>query len=125
MAEKIKRKSLPYTIILAKKHSEELGDYLKRINEYIKPEDVKEIVRMILETNIIERLEKLLTSLTNKGVKALGNLDTNTATQTLKFILTSQVTAFFGDIKYFYHSGSGHLDCSGETDSRRKITALR
>ena len=101
LAEKIKRKSLLYTILLAKKHSKELSDYLICINECIKPEDIKEIVRMTLETNIIERLEKLLTSLTNKGVKALGNLDTNTATQTLKFLLTSQTKAFMKMLNTF------------------------
>jgi len=99
LAEKIKGKSLPYTILWAKGHSQELRDYLVCLNEHIKPEDIKEIVRMLLETNIIESFERLLTFLTNKAERELSNLNTNNATQTLKFILNMQAKVFHEDIE--------------------------
>ena len=91
LSEKIKRNSLPYTILWAKDHSQELREYLISLDKHIKPVDIKEIVRMLTETNVIEHLKQLLTALTKKALKELIKLDINNATQILNFILTSQV----------------------------------
>ncbi|MHA1652070.1 MAG: hypothetical protein ACTSYB_17950, partial [Candidatus Helarchaeota archaeon] len=103
LAEKINRKSLTYTLLWAKNYSQNLREYLLKVNERTEKEEVKKIVKMMLQTRVVENITNLISSLVMKAEEEISLLNNNKTVKILRFLLNSQQTIFNETLKRLVH----------------------
>jgi len=97
LAEKIKRGTLPYSLLWARECSERIRKKLETLanRNTIEPSDIKEIVKNTLETKALNNTLKIIRKLAEKAKEELFYLKNQaTATQTLEFFVKAQPQLF-------------------------------
>ena len=94
LAEKIRRGTLPYVLLLARDRSKKIREHLPLLRNNIKPSHIKEIVEAVLETGALEDTVRLLEKIARKAEVELSELNRTKPTRTLKFLLEAQVEPF-------------------------------
>jgi len=103
LSEKIKMKSFPYTILWAKNRSRKLREYLILHKDSVEPIDIREIVKMLLETNVVGNIRSLIERLTKDAEKELLELKSNNAIKILKFLLNTRIRTFDETLESLSH----------------------
>jgi geranylgeranyl diphosphate synthase type I len=100
LAEKIRKGTLPYSILWASKRSEKIRKKLEDLSSKntIEQAHIKEIVADALETKVLENTLKTIRRFTKKGSEELIELKKNRATRTLQLIIESQPSLFIGSL---------------------------
>jgi geranylgeranyl diphosphate synthase type I len=100
LAEKIRKGTLPYSILWASKRSEKIRKKLEDLSSKntIEQADIKEIVGDALETKALENTLKIIRKFTKKGREELIELKKNEATRTLQLFIEAQPPLFIGSI---------------------------
>jgi geranylgeranyl pyrophosphate synthase len=95
LAEKIKSKALPYTLLWASEHSRKIqrtfANNITKENELVY---VKRIVSGILETRARDNIVETIKALSKTGVESLATMKKNKATQTLQLFIDAQLQLF-------------------------------
>lgn len=96
LADKLKDKRLPYSLLWAKEHSKTVQNKLKELEnlDTIPPSDIKELVEHVLATKTLENTLNHLRSATKKAGVCLLRLEANESTRTLKFLVDAQAQLF-------------------------------
>lgn len=95
LAEKIKTRALPYTLMWARDRCERIRKNLPILERTaIEPVDIKRIVEAVLETRALENTLRLLTALGQKAEGELLYLEDSTATKALRFLSKAQPKIF-------------------------------
>jgi geranylgeranyl pyrophosphate synthase len=100
LAEKIRKGTLPYSILWANQRSEKIQKKLEDLSSKntIEQADIKEIVGDALETKVLENTLKIIRKFTKKGREELIELKKNEATRTLQLFIEAQPPLFIGSI---------------------------
>jgi geranylgeranyl diphosphate synthase type I len=100
LAEKIRKGTLPYSILWASKRSKKIRKKLEDLSSKntIEQADIKEIVGDALETKALENTLKIIRKFTKKGREELIELKKNEATRTLQLFIEAQPPLFIGSI---------------------------
>ena len=95
LAEKIRSKALPYTVLWAKEHSERLQEILAssitKENEQIY---IKQIVAAIIKAKTLNNTFETIKKLTENGKQVFTKMKRNTTTQTLQLFIEAQPRLF-------------------------------
>ena len=97
LAEKIRSGRLPYSLLLAREHSERIRKKLENLanKNTIEPSDIKEIVEDTLATNALNNTMKTIRKFTKKAIVVLFEMKIKSkAAQTLKFFVEVQPQLF-------------------------------
>lgn len=96
LADKIKDKRLPYSLLWAKEQSKTVQNKLEELEktDTIQPSDIKELVKHVLATETLENTLAHIRSSAKKGGVCLLGLEANEARGTLKFFVDAQVQLF-------------------------------
>jgi len=96
LADKIKLKSLPYSLLLASERSNTLRKKLDQLitKNRVDPNSIKLIVEGMLETSIFEDIEKKVSFFVQKAKESLGSLKQNNATLALRTFIELQPKFF-------------------------------
>jgi geranylgeranyl pyrophosphate synthase len=96
LEEKIKNKTLPYSLLWASEHSERVQKTLCNLLNEEKAEkiDIKQIVDAFLETEALNNVRKTMKRLAKQGAKALDGIQKNKAVETLLFYIEAQPQLF-------------------------------
>jgi len=94
LADKIKRGSLPYTLLWAKNHSQKLRKYLLELRNTIKPKDIKEIVKFILETDITKEILNHIVKIANYAKLDVIKIRDSQSIKKLEYFLKTQIDIF-------------------------------
>lgn len=100
LAEKIKQNTLPYCVLLASEQSKPVKKKLDQliVKEEIDANLIKVLVEEILKTKILEEIKKKIDYWVEEAKKAIGGLDPNRATLTLKNFVELQPRYFIESI---------------------------
>jgi geranylgeranyl diphosphate synthase type I len=100
LAEKIRKRTLPYSILWASKRSEKIRRKLEDLSSKntIERAHIKEIVEDALETKVFENTVKTIRRFTKKGREELFELKRNKATRTLQLFIEAQPSLFIGSL---------------------------
>jgi geranylgeranyl pyrophosphate synthase len=100
LAEKIRKGTLPYSILWASNCSKKIQKKLEDLSSKntIEQADIKEIVGDALETKALENTLKIIRKFTKKGREELIELKKNEATRTLQLFIEAQPPLFIGSI---------------------------
>jgi geranylgeranyl pyrophosphate synthase len=101
LADKIKSKALPYTLLWAMEHSEKIRKML--VNEITTENEqvhLKRIVRGILETKALDKMAEKISALSKNGSNVLTKMKKNRATQTLQLFIEAQPQLFIEGLPY-------------------------
>jgi len=92
LTERIRNGVLPYSLLLARESSEGTRKTLDRLvnKDTIEPHEVEQIVRDVLETNTLDKIEKTLRSLTKKAEVELNGLTASNAVVALRSFVKAQ-----------------------------------
>lgn len=103
LAEKIKTGALPYCLLWARERSEKIRKQLDFMDtNALRPSDIKEIVKNILETKAIEHVLKTVKDLAKNAETELSKLKKNRATRTLKLFMKAQPEIFNERLSLFH-----------------------
>jgi geranylgeranyl pyrophosphate synthase len=96
IAEKIRRRALPYPLLWAMERSEKTRKKLETLTnrKAIGQSCIKEIVKDTLETNVLDDTLKTIQRFTKKAKKELIEVNRNKATQTLQLFIEAQPQLF-------------------------------
>jgi octaprenyl-diphosphate synthase len=99
LSEKIRTKAYPFLLLWARDHSEKLRKKLDLINvKMIEPPDISEIVKYVLETNVIQYVTENIQEFAIKAKTELAGFAENEATKKLKFFVEAQPQIFIESI---------------------------
>jgi geranylgeranyl pyrophosphate synthase len=96
LAEKIRGGAIPYFLLWASERSEKIRKKLATLSnsDNIKHSYIREIVKEALETRMFDNALKKISRLTKKAGEELSELNSNDATQTLRFLAYAQPSLF-------------------------------
>jgi geranylgeranyl diphosphate synthase type I len=100
LAEKIRNRALPYSLLWASERSARVRRKLDSIatKETIEQFDIKQIVKDILETRALDNTVKTMRRFAKKGKEELMKMERNDATQMLQFFIEAQLHLFIASL---------------------------
>jgi geranylgeranyl pyrophosphate synthase len=100
LADKIKLKTLPYSLLLASERSDSLRKNIDQLFdvEKINPSSVKIIVEKVLETSVFEDIKKKVDFCVQESLESLKGLKPNKATLALQTFIELQPRFFVESI---------------------------
>jgi len=90
LAEKIRNRALPYSLLWARERSEKLRKKLEDLvnANVVKPSDIAEIVELALETGAMEKTMKIIRKFSRKAEEDIGKIKKNKGSQTLQALVS-------------------------------------
>jgi geranylgeranyl diphosphate synthase type I len=100
LAEKIRSGATPYFLLWASERSEKIRKELTNLSnsDNIEQSYIREIVGEALETKIFDNALRKISRLAKKAGEELNELNSNNATQTLRFLADAQPSLFVGNL---------------------------
>jgi geranylgeranyl pyrophosphate synthase len=100
LAEKIRKKALPYSLLWAREQSEKVRRKLDdlRGKNTIEPSDIKEIIEAVLETKALDNILKKVRRLAKEAAKELKEMNRSKATQMLQMFIEAQPKRFIASL---------------------------
>lgn len=129
LAQRLKIKAFPYSLLWASERSEKIRRILNLSSETtVNQAYIKEIVEKALETKMLEHTVRLIKKFTKKATMELMALKKNNATRTLQLFIEAQPSLFMQSLKPLQvcdnYSCGGHF-WSGPTDNNTDTTVAR
>jgi geranylgeranyl pyrophosphate synthase len=103
LSDKIKSGNLPFTLLWAKEHSNDLEGKLDnlRTNKTISQKEIHTVIKGILETDALNAIKETVETVTRKSVEEISQIKKNSASKALWKLVQIQPQLLFESLPFF------------------------